>query len=147
MIKVTNGLLRHEPFISSFRKLAACELLDANTRYRLFRTLKIVDQEVDKAKSKWFGLVDKFAERDENGIPKIVENRAMFVCKEGVDPVEAEKELLACREEIIEIERFPFELDKLDKASLSALDLSLLEPFIIFPENDTLKTCKDSETV
>ena len=115
-----------EQFTASFKKLLG-QSLPVTTAYRLKATTALIDSEQTKFEEVRRTLVDKYAEKNEDGSIKKDEKGGYRVAEASInDYVKELNELLA-----VEIEVKPVKLAALgDKAELTVQDIAVLDGLI-----------------
>lgn len=142
MITLTYETLNNGRFVKTLRKLSTLHGLDQRTAFRIGKIHQAVEKELKLAQNQFSRVIEKYAERDENGemVPRKEGDREVpgsYVIPE--DKTEAfEKEFDEYLKNEFVIQQFRVGLSDLKPVSLTAADLMALEP-IFFDDTESEK--------
>lgn len=132
MFKLDYSRLRSDSFAQALKKISACTDFDPKTAYRIMRTSKVLNDVFLDSQKEWVALLSKYVPKDGNSW-KMNESGSDFLWNEGVNPEQVKKEIKEFGEKTIEVERYPFSLEELAPAKLSASEMDSLGELIIPP--------------
>ena len=137
MIELNYAALRSDDFRHVLSKLSTCDYLDHKVAYRIMRITKDLERGLTSTQKEWISLLEKYVEKDGTQW-KLNEEKTDFVYLENVDKDAVKAEIEKFGEKKIIVDRHKLKLTELDKASLSAADLAILEPLVCFEGVDLI---------
>ena len=137
MIELNYAALRSDDFRHVLSKLSTCDYLDHKVAYRIMRITKELERGLTSTQKEWISLLEKYVEKDGTQW-KLNEEKTDFVYLESVDKDAVKAEIEKFGEKKIIVDRHKLKLTELDKASLSAADLAILEPLVCFEDVEVL---------
>lgn len=96
--------------------------------FQTARLMREIEKEYSLFQESRKGLIDKYADKDENGEPKADENGNYTVPKENIE--EFNKELKEMLDQTLSLNVEPISLEDLGDADFTPADMMLLAPFM-----------------
>lgn len=96
--------------------------------FQTARLMREIEKEYSLFQESRKGLIDKYADKDENGEPKADENGNYTVPKENIE--EFNKELKEMLDQTLSLNVEPISIEDLGDADFTPADMMLLAPFI-----------------
>jgi len=96
--------------------------------FQTARLMREIEKEYSLFQESRKGLIDKYADKDENGAPKADENGNYTVPKESIE--EFNKELKEMLDQTLSLNVEPISIEDLGDADFTPADMMLLAPFM-----------------
>lgn len=129
MFKLPYKTLRDNEFLSAMQKLTTCAAYkNVKVSYNIMRMGKALELKLRDSQKEWIELADPLVKRDERG--NFASDGKAFLWKEGVDPVDAEKKILAFLDKEVIVDRLKLSLDDIEPAKLSPAELGAVEALV-----------------
>lgn len=96
--------------------------------FQTARMMREIEKEYSLFQESRKGLIDKYAEKDENGEPKADENGNYTVPKDRIE--DFNKELKEMLDQTLSLNVEPISIEDLGEADFTPADMMLLAPFI-----------------
>lgn len=96
--------------------------------FQTARLMREIEKEYSLFQESRKGLIDKYADKDENGEPKADENGNYTVPKENIE--EFNKELKEMLDQTLSLNVEPISIEDLGDADFTPADMMLLAPFM-----------------
>ena len=120
--------LENIAYIAPIIKKYSQSTLPIKTTYKLLKLSKFVQSEMDNYQKILDTIIEKYADKDENGDVIRLENGNFQIAEEAVD--KANKELQDLVSVEIEIPDIKFDLNELESIELTPVELDVLMNFI-----------------